>query len=88
MKRIKCPNLSWLLAVCLCALVFMAGCAVGPKYKRPALDTPGSFRFAASQSTNSFGDLPWWEVFKDPTLLELIATASPTTTTCDKLWRV
>jgi len=55
--------------------VFMAGCAIGPNYKRPAVDAPGSFRFAASPSTNSFGDLPWWEVFHDSTLQGLIKTA-------------
>ncbi|HEV8491152.1 MAG TPA: efflux transporter outer membrane subunit [Candidatus Angelobacter sp.] len=53
----------------------LAGCAIGPNYKRPTVDVPGDFRFAANQSTNSFGDLPWWEVFKDPTLLDLIRTA-------------
>jgi len=55
--------------------VLMAGCAVGPDYKRPALDTPGSYRFSPSGGTNSLGDLPWWQVFKDPTLQGLIHTA-------------
>jgi outer membrane protein, multidrug efflux system len=53
----------------------LAGCAIGPNYKRPTVDVPSDFRFAAYQSTNSFADLPWWEVFKDPTLLHLIRTA-------------
>jgi multidrug efflux system outer membrane protein len=53
----------------------MAGCAVGPDYKRPVVDAPANYRFAANQSANSMGDLPWWEVFKDPVLLELITTA-------------
>src|SRR5438034_1497350 len=53
----------------------LAGCAIGPTYKRPTVDVPSDFRFAAYQSTNSFADLPWWEVFKDPTLLHLIRTA-------------
>jgi multidrug efflux system outer membrane protein len=75
MKRIEYQNCRGLLVIGLCSLVFMAGCAIGPNYKRPAVDAPGSFRFAASPSTNSFGDLPWWEVFKDPILLELITTA-------------
>lgn len=55
--------------------VFLSGCAVGPNYKRPTVDMPGNFRFATDQSANSFADLPWWEVFKDPILLELITTA-------------
>lgn len=57
------------------ALAYLAGCAIGPNYKRPAVNTPGDFRFAGNRSTNSVGDLPWWEVFKDPTLLGLIQTA-------------
>jgi multidrug efflux system outer membrane protein len=56
-------------------LLLCSGCAIGPNYKRPGVDAPGSFRFAPDQFTNSFGDLPWWEVFKDPQLLTLIRTA-------------
>ena len=48
----------------LMALALLGGCAVGPNYKRPAVNTPEEFRFAESQTTNSFGDLPWWQVFK------------------------
>jgi len=59
----------------LFALVLIGGCAVGPNFKRPAVDTPQDFRFATIQTTNSLGDLPWWEVFKDPALQELIRTA-------------
>ncbi len=56
-------------------LVFLAGCAMGPNYKRPAVKTPSDYRFATVQATNSLGDLPWWEVFKDPDLRELIREA-------------
>ncbi|MGO8836911.1 MAG: efflux transporter outer membrane subunit [Limisphaerales bacterium] len=62
----------FLLAV---VLVLVGGCAVGPNYKRPAVNTPENFRFAESQGTNSLGDLPWWEVFKDPMLQQLVRTA-------------
>jgi outer membrane protein, multidrug efflux system len=63
---------NWLL---LAALAVLAGCAVGPNYKRPAVHAPENFRFTENQTTNSFGDLPWWEVFKDPVLQDLIVTA-------------
>jgi len=54
----------------------LAGCAVGPNYKRPAVNAPAGFRAAASTvSTNSFADLPWWGVFKDPVLQGLIRVA-------------
>ncbi len=63
------------LAALWVGIALLGGCAVGPNYKHPAVDTPGNYRFATSQSTNSFGDLPWWEVFKDPVLQDLIRTA-------------
>jgi outer membrane protein, multidrug efflux system len=56
-------------------LALVAGCAVGPNYKRPVVNTPDNFRFAATQTTNSLADLPWWEVFQDPMLQDLIRTA-------------
>src|SRR5271157_5601848 len=56
-------------------LVVLAGCAVGPDYKRPVVNSPGNFRFAENQTTNSLGDLPWWQVFQDPILQGLIGTA-------------
>jgi multidrug efflux system outer membrane protein len=57
------------------ALAIFSGCAVGPNYKRPPVDPPDNFRFTASPTPRSLGQLPWWEVFKDATLQELIRTA-------------
>src|SRR5271167_1710403 len=59
----------------LLVLALLGGCAVGPNYQRPAVNLPEGFRFADNQSANSFGDLPWWQVFKDPILQGLIGTA-------------
>ncbi len=54
----------------------LVGCAVGPNYHRPAITAPTGFRDATDQvSTNSLADLPWWGVFKDPTLQDLIHVA-------------
>jgi multidrug efflux system outer membrane protein len=59
-----------------CVALTLAGCAVGPNYKRPVVDAPAGFRGATNDvSTNSLADLPWWSVFKDPVLQELIHTA-------------
>lgn len=55
-------------------LALLAGCAVGPDYKKPVVSTPDTLRFATSQTTNSLADLPWREVFTDPLLQNLIAT--------------
>ena len=54
----------------------LAGCAVGPNFKRPAVKAPTGFRGATDEvSTNSFADLPWWSVFKDPVLQDLVQVA-------------
>jgi len=58
---------------CLSVMVLlMTGCVVGPRYHRPATNSPQNFRFAASQTTNSLADLPWRGVFQDPLLQNLI----------------
>jgi len=64
--------------------LLLAGCAVGPNYKRPAVVTPQTYRGApagteATASSGgaaaSFGDEKWWEVFQDAQLQSLIRTA-------------
>jgi outer membrane protein, multidrug efflux system len=56
-------------------LLLAAGCAVGPNYKRPEVSPPANFRFAGTQTTNSLADLPWWEMFQDPMLQDLVRAA-------------
>ena len=63
-----------ILAALACALLLAAGCAVGPNYKRPALDTPTSFR-GETHATNSITELAWWNVYHDPVLQALIHEA-------------
>ena len=62
------------------AALLLSACTVGPKYQRPAVQTPSAFRGSsepeqAGTQTESFADLPWWEVFHDAELQELIRTA-------------
>ncbi len=59
----------------LFALLLIGGCAVGPDYKRPKVNTPATFRGSTETVTNSFGDLPWWKVFHDEQLQHLICIA-------------
>lgn len=47
----------------LCLL--LAGCTLGPDYKRPALELPAE---AADQPGPLFTAERWWEVFRDPAL--------------------
>src|SRR5271157_370311 len=64
------------LPFCCIAMLTLAGCAIGPNYQRPAVNAPAGFRDATNRvSTNSFADLPWWGVFKDPVLQDLIRVA-------------
>jgi len=64
------------LSIWCVAMLTLAGCAVGPNYKRPAVSTPTGFRGATNDvSTNSLADLPWWSVFKDPVLQDLVHVA-------------
>jgi len=65
------------LASALC----VTGCTVGPRYRRPAANTPQVFRGATPPDINptpittSLGDEKWAEVFRDPILRQLIREA-------------
>jgi multidrug efflux system outer membrane protein len=68
---------AWFL---LLSASMLSGCAVGPNYHRPAVQTPPAFHGPdQSQQTEpqtaSFADLPWWQVFHDLQLQDLIRTA-------------
>src|SRR5438270_11383368 len=56
-------------------LLLLAGCAIGPNYKRPAIDMPRNFRNASETvSAESIATRRWWDVYQDETLKILIAT--------------
>ena len=55
--------------------ILLAGCTVGPKYKKPAFQPPANFYTEEQASANSTADLAWWELFKDPVLQGLIREA-------------
>src|SRR6201984_830255 len=62
----------------LAVLVLEAGCIMGPKYKRPAVDVPQEYRAPAPQQAaqaSSLGNEQWWQVYQDPVLTQLIHTA-------------
>jgi multidrug efflux system outer membrane protein len=61
-------------------LAAITGCNVGPKYKRPIVPAPPSFRGAddaaiASAKDTSIADQQWSAVFQEPELQALIRTA-------------
>jgi len=70
------------LAVFMAAMMssgLTAGCSVGPNYHRPVVQPP-AFRDLSENpqvqaQTASYANLPWWQVFQDPQLQELVRTA-------------
>src|ERR1700689_5566607 len=75
----KKMNTGRLLTV-IAGSAILVGCVVGPKFHRPPVHTPNSFRDLADNpqlqaQVASYADLPWWQVFQDPKLQELIRTA-------------
>ena len=57
------------------AALAAAACSFAPEYKRPEAGVPAEFRYAQPKEAASIADLPWWQVFKDPTLQDLIRAA-------------
>ncbi|WP_150696065.1 efflux transporter outer membrane subunit [Pandoraea terrae] len=73
----RLSNRSTLRAVAAAAAaLWLAGCAVGPDYVRPAMETPAAFKEtgdwkpAEPQDAHPKGD--WWAIYQDPTLGELM----------------
>jgi len=56
----------------------LAGCTVGPDYRRPESTVPAEFRGLGPENPAgpaSLAELPWWEIFGDLVLQELIREA-------------
>jgi multidrug efflux system outer membrane protein len=56
--------------------LFLAGCTMGPDYKRPAVPTPPAFRNGdLAPTTASLADTKWFDLFQDDVLKQLVETA-------------
>jgi multidrug efflux system outer membrane protein len=59
--------------------VLTASCTLGPNYRRPAVGMPAAYRdtsaAAAQPGPGSLADVPWFDLFKDDTLVQLVRTA-------------
>jgi multidrug efflux system outer membrane protein len=69
-----------LLIAAILGASLTTGCMVGPNYHKPAVPIPPSYRDLsenqqAGAQAASYADLPWWQVFQDPKLQELVRTA-------------
>ncbi len=54
--------------------LLLVSCTLGPNYSRPTVETPPDWRDNTALD-NSIANLPWWELFRDPYLEELIRIA-------------
>ena len=77
MKRLQGTQLMlrWSGLLLITGIIYLTGCAVGPKYKTPAMPTPPSYKEAgnwkqAQPNDQNFGG-NWWEIFHDPQLNDL-----------------
>ena len=55
----------------LLTLLLLGGCALGPDYERPEIEIPENYVQAVEEGEN-FANMPWWELFRDPVLQDLI----------------
>ncbi len=63
------------LCMLLAAAVALSGCMmVGPNYKRPPIETPGSWRFGQTEARDTANTM-WWREFHDPVLDDLVEGA-------------
>ena len=59
-------------AALLTATALLAGCAIGPNYKRPNVDTPAQYKEVSAQETPATPPpVQWWTLFNDPVLNDL-----------------
>jgi len=63
-----------IIVVVFLPLIF-AGCTLGPKYVRPAVQPPANFYTEQQATAASAADMAWWDLFKDPVLQDLIREA-------------
>ncbi len=61
--------------VALAGLVWLAGCAVGPNYQHPAINSPAKFRGDDTPTNAAVAEFLWWQVYQDASLQALIREA-------------
>src|SRR2546430_2486474 len=79
-KRQQEPTMKKLSIAIISIASLITGCKVGPNYHKPVVQIPSAYRDLsenkqAEAQVSSYADLPWWQVFRDPRLQELIRTA-------------
>ena len=79
----QAPFMKRLFIVTTLAATLLTGCKVGPNYRKPVVAAPTAYygpnenqqdQAKAQAQAASFADLPWWQIFQDPVLQDLIRT--------------
>ncbi len=72
-RRSMLPRMLSALPVCL----VIAGCALGPDYRRPALELPTNYpeKLETGAASPSVVPVDWWKLYGDATLNQLVADA-------------
>ncbi len=74
MEKRREKNVSKVVIIALFIVSLLCGCAIGPDYKRPAIDTPAAWRVDDKEAKDLVNTV-WWEQFNDPVLNGLIDAA-------------
>ena len=72
-------------ALVAASFALLTACAVGPNYKRPAVDASAAYKeqdgWKPSEPTDALDRGPWWQIFNDEVLKAWKASSiSPTKT--------
>ncbi|HME44275.1 MAG TPA: efflux transporter outer membrane subunit [Syntrophorhabdales bacterium] len=73
MRRSIAYSLSIFLPL-LFLISLLLGCAIGPDYRRPQVNSPASWRIEEREAKDLV-NTAWWDQFNDPVLTDLIQTA-------------
>ena len=69
-------RLRWSCGGIACLALLLTGCPVGPNFVKPAPKMPPEYRSEITPAeAASFADTPWWDVFRDEVLVDLIHEA-------------
>ena len=63
-----------IIASILLAILLVNSCKVGEDYEREEQNLPSNYR-QVTPIDESIANIPWWQLFKDPVLVDLINTA-------------
>ena len=70
--------------ICILVNVLLAGCAAGPDYVRPDIQTPLNWQAPVPHSSKMEQMTDWWSQFKDPVLTALQQAAQSDSPTLDQ----